>query len=92
MFWIVFEDLADFADGTVDAVIGVQKDAVAPDFLYDFLACDQLSSLLYQEQQDFHRDAFEFEGVTSATQLVGAQINLKILPKSHLVLILRGVA
>ena len=42
-FGIVAEGLADFADGGVDAVLGVDEDFVAPEALGDFCPGDEFA-------------------------------------------------
>ena len=49
---IVLQYLADFADGSVDAVVGVVKGVSAPDFPSNFFAGDELTFLLDQDEQD----------------------------------------
>src|SRR5580704_1968733 len=56
---IVLQNLTDFADGAVDAVVGVEKDVFAPDLPGDFFAGDELTFLLDQNEQDLQRNALE---------------------------------
>src|SRR5208337_1082143 len=46
---IVSQHLADLADGAINAVVGIQKDAFAPDTLNDLFPRDHLPSALQQE-------------------------------------------
>jgi hypothetical protein len=79
---IILQHLPNFADGAVDAVIGVEENSVAPDSLDDLFARDQLTALLDQEEQDFHRDAFQPEPSIGAAQFVGAQVELEVVAES----------
>ena len=81
-FRIVLQDFPDLADRTVDAVVGVEEYALAPDSLDDVLSTDDLSSLFHQDHKNFHRDALQLELTTGATELIGAEIELEVLPKS----------
>lgn len=79
---IVLQDLADFADGAVDAVVGIKKNALAPDFLGNFVARDKLTLLLDQDEQDLQGNALQFKGASQVAKFEGSQIDLKILPES----------
>jgi hypothetical protein len=81
VFGIVLQDLPDLADGAIDTVIGIEGYALSPDSLDDLLARNQLASLLHQQEQEFHGNAFQLEHTVGTTQLVGAQVELKILPE-----------
>ena len=78
---IVLEHLADFADGAVDAVVGIEKDVFSPDLFRNFFARDELAFLLNQDEQDLQGNALEFQGTSKVAELEGSQIDLEILPK-----------
>jgi len=48
---IVFKGLANFPDSRINAVVGIQKDILTPNLLYDLLAGDELPALLDQQEQ-----------------------------------------
>src|SRR5262250_402942 len=54
---VVVEDLADFPDGPVDTVVGIEKNVLAPHPFGDLIAADNLTSLLNEEEQNFQGDA-----------------------------------
>jgi hypothetical protein len=56
---IVLQNPTDFADGAVDAVVGVEKDVFAPDPPGNFFAGDELTFLLDQNEQDLQRNALQ---------------------------------
>ena len=91
---VVFQGLADFADGGVDAVFGVDEDIFAPQTADDFLAGDDATLVLQKKDQQLHGDALEgnalaFLGAASAAQLEAGAIELKF---SESVLRLRHTA
>ena len=51
LFRIIPEDLADFSDGSVNPVLGVEEDILAPDFFDDLVAADQLAIAFDQERK-----------------------------------------
>jgi hypothetical protein len=91
---VVFQGLADFADGGVDAVFGVDEDILAPETVDDFLAGDDATLPLQKKDQQFHGDALEgnalaFLGASLAAQLEAGAIELEF---SEFVLRLRHTA
>ena len=48
--WVIAKDIADLADGSIDAVLGVEKDPLAPETVYDFLSRYQMP--LFLEEKD----------------------------------------
>jgi hypothetical protein len=76
---VVSKDVPYFSDCSVDAVVGIEKNVLAPDSLCDLFAADDLTSLLYQEQEDVHRDALKFEHTIIAAKFVGLEIELEVL-------------
>jgi hypothetical protein len=75
---IILERLTNFSDRAVDAVVSIEEDAIPPDSLDNLFSRDQLSSLLNQQEQDFHRNAFQPEHSISSAQFVGTRIELEI--------------
>jgi hypothetical protein len=91
---VILQRLADFADGGVDAVFGVDEDILAPETVDDFLAGDAATLPLQKTDQQLHGDALEgnalaFLGASLATQLEAGAIELKL---SEFVLRLRHTA
>lgn len=58
-FRVVLQYLANFADCTPDAVIRIQENVIAPNPGYDFVATDNLSAALQQQNQNFQWDTFQ---------------------------------
>ena len=81
LFGIIPQDLADLADGAIDAVVGVKRDPGAPNALNDLLAGNDFVPLLDKEEQKLHGDALQFEHTTAAAHLVRTLVELKILAK-----------
>ena len=79
---IVFQDLTDFADGAVDAVVGIEKDVFAPDFLGDFFAGDELAFLLNEDDENLQGKALELDDTSGLAEFEGSQIDLEVLPES----------
>src|SRR5690349_15126332 len=58
---IVFEDLANFPDSSIDAVVRIQEDTLAPNPFYDLVARNQLPSLLKKKKQQLHRNPLQLQ-------------------------------
>jgi len=76
---IVVQDLTYLADRAINAVIGIKKNALAPDFLNDLFPCGELASLLNQEEQNLRRDALQPEHTPAAAQFVSLEVEFEIL-------------
>jgi hypothetical protein len=74
---IVPQDQAELPDRGVDTVVHVNENFRAPDSFDDLLARDELSPPFDQHEEQFHRDALEFESAAGATELVGAEVELE---------------
>ena len=61
IFRVVFENLTNFADCGIDAVIGVQEDILTPDPFDDVLSGYQLPFALDQQEQDLHGDSLQLQ-------------------------------
>jgi hypothetical protein len=81
-FRIILESLADLSNRSIDAVIGIEKNVLTPDPLYNLLAGDQLAALLHQKQEQLHWDASEFDGLTCSSEFIRAEVEFKDLSKS----------
>ena len=69
---IVFQDLTDFADGAVDAVVSIEKDIFAPDSLGDFFAGDELTFLLNEDDENLQGKALELEDTSCMAEFEGS--------------------
>lgn len=74
---IVAQGLADLADGSVDAVFGVDENIFAPEAVDDFLAGDDGTLLFGEQQKEFERDAFELQSAAVAPQLEAVTVELE---------------
>src|SRR5216683_636768 len=70
--------MPELADRGVDAVIGVDEDAPAPDALEDLLARHELAATLDQQEKQIERDAFEMYDAPRMAELVSAPIQLEV--------------
>ena len=91
---VVFQGMADFSDGGVDAVFGVNEDILAPETVDDFLSGDDAALPLQKKDEQLRGDAFEgnafaFLGASPAAQLEAGAIELEF---SEAVLQLRHYA
>src|SRR5882724_757211 len=77
VFWVVAQGLPEFSDGGVDAMLGLNEDVLAPEFVDDLFACDEVAVPAGQQDQQLHGNFFEFQRPAVATQLIAAQIQLK---------------
>jgi hypothetical protein len=80
---IVLQYLADFADGAVDAVVSIEKDVLAPDPLGNFLAGNELTLPLDQNEQDLQRKTLELQHATSVSELKGSRIDLEVVSEPN---------
>ena len=83
LFGIILQDLPNLADRSVDAVVGVEEDILAPDPLNDVFPSDDLSPALNQDRQNLRRNALQFEHATGAAQGASGEIEVEILAKSN---------
>jgi len=82
LVWIIPEDLADFPDRPIDAVVGIKKNILTPDSLDDLIAADDLVPLLDQQEQNFEWNALQFEHASSAMEFVGLAVEFEILTEA----------
>jgi hypothetical protein len=83
VFWIVVQNLTNFADRGIDAVVGIQEDVLTPDPSDDVLSGDQLPPALEQQEQDLHGDSLQLQSATRTAQFIGAPVQFKLLSESH---------
>src|SRR5215813_8752858 len=67
---IISERLSDFANCRVDAVLGVNKNILAPQTLDDFLPGDKIPIFAGEQDEQLHRDLFQFDGTAGAEEFV----------------------
>jgi hypothetical protein len=70
--------LTDFADGGVDAMLGVHKDFTVPQALDDFGSGDEMAIPGCQQNEQLHRFSFQLEGAARARQLKAVAIHLEV--------------
>ena len=78
LFGIVAEDLPDFADGFVDAVLGIEEDVLAPDSVNDLFARDETTVALHQKGEELHRNFLEFEDALASSKLVAVLVQFEL--------------
>jgi hypothetical protein len=78
LFRIVQQNLADFTDRCVDALLSIEKDLFAPEPLDDSLSGNQLAVMFDQENQQLHRDLLKPQWLTIAFQIVAAQVQFEL--------------
>jgi hypothetical protein len=81
LFAIVAEGLADFADSSIDTVVGVEVDIWSPDSFDDLVAGDELPGILGEKEKELQRNAFQLEWMASATEFVRSGIELEVVTK-----------
>jgi len=74
---VIPERLPNLADGGVDAVLGVEKNVLAPDPFDDLIAGNQLTVPLHQEGEEVHGNLFELEDVVSPAQLITTAVEFE---------------
>jgi hypothetical protein len=65
-FRVVLQDLANLADRTPDAVVGIKKSASPPDSGNDFVARDSLTPALDEQNHDLQRDTLDLQHAIAA--------------------------
>jgi hypothetical protein len=78
LFGIVFQDLSNFPDGCIDAVVGIDKNFLPPDSLDDLIAHNEVAGVLQQQAKQFQRNPFEFQRLARAAQFVGTKIEFEV--------------
>jgi hypothetical protein len=75
-FGIIPKGSPDFENGGVDAVLGVDKDALAPETFANLLAGDDVPVAFDQKDEQIHRDPLEPYRPSVPTQLETAAVQL----------------
>ena len=65
---IVAQHHSDLANGCVDALIDINENGRAPKPVRDLFACNQFSTSLYQEEEQFHGLPFEAQNALAPLQ------------------------
>jgi hypothetical protein len=74
LFGVVLKEAADFPDRSIDCVIGIEEDVLAPKLFNDLFPRHQLAPPLHQQAQDLHGDSFQLQRTTGTSHLVGAKV------------------
>ena len=88
---IVTQDLPDFPNRAIDAVVGIQVVTLPPDPLRDLLPADELSPMLRQEKEYLHGDTLQLERAARAEQLICSRIQLEVVAEVDRFRDLRGI-
>jgi hypothetical protein len=75
---IVAEEMAELADGGVDAMFGIDEDFAGPEALRDFSAGDKLTLARGEQDQELHWLALETYRVAVVEQFEGSAVEAKI--------------
>ena len=78
IFGVVAENVAELADGCVDAVFGIDENLTGPEVLRDLGASDELVLAGDQQDKELHRLALKTKRVAVAEQLKGSAIEAEI--------------
>jgi hypothetical protein len=70
--------LADFADGGVDAVLGVDEDLGAPQALGDFGSSHEIAVVGCQENEQLHRPSFQLQVASGTGEFEAAGIQPEV--------------
>ena len=62
---IIVESLPEFPNRSIDAVVGVEKDVLTPNPLNNLFTCNKLRASLDEEQEQFHGNAPQLNGLTA---------------------------
>jgi hypothetical protein len=74
---VVAQHVADLAHGYVNAVVGIEKNLLAPQLLDNGLAPQELTRVAHQQAEQVHRDALHLHRATRAPQLIGGKVKLE---------------
>ena len=75
---MVPEGLPDLAHGGVDAMLGVEKDILAPEPLDNLLSADYVAILFRQQDKQLHRNPFQFQDSAVAPQLKAGGVEFEL--------------
>src|SRR5713101_9603940 len=78
VFGVVIQRRTDFANGIIDAVLGIEEEVLPPDLLDDFFSLDQVTLVFSQQDQQLHGLALQTEAMASTTELEAIGIELVI--------------
>ncbi|HST10176.1 MAG TPA: hypothetical protein VLL05_07350 [Terriglobales bacterium] len=79
---VVAQRLANLADGRVDAVVGVEEDALTPNLFDNLIAGHKFAALLNKQAQQVGWNAFQPEGLPGLFQLKGSEVKFEVAAKS----------
>ena len=75
---VVLQRVANLRDGRIDAVVHVADNFPSPQGGEDVASRDKLAASLDEQQQQFHRKAFQAHDRARAPELVGAAVELEV--------------
>jgi hypothetical protein len=78
MVRIVFQRSAYLPDGIVQPLFEINEGFCSPDFPRQLLTCDNLSSVVYKQDQYSRRLLLEFYEISVAAQLCVGEVQLKV--------------
>jgi hypothetical protein len=70
--------LANLPDGTPDAVVGIQENALSPNSGDNFLTSDNFARVLKQQEKNFKRNPLQLHYMSSAAQPAWTKIKREI--------------
>ena len=75
---IIVQDLANLADGCVDASVDVNVNSVGPDGMDDLITSDECSSPAHQQREHLHRGLLQFDWAPRTDQLERSEVDDEI--------------
>ena len=82
-FRIVAEKMTEFADGGIDAVIGVNKDVAFPELLNNLPPRNQVSLARHQQDKQVERLGFNAQGSSPSEQLKTPAVKFELAELKH---------
>ena len=79
MFRVIAQGGAQFVDGGIDPMAGINKNIPAPEPLNDFAAGHQTAPMLDEKNQQLHRILLELYDLLPTSQFVATQVQLKFV-------------
>jgi hypothetical protein len=67
----------------INAGVAIQENPFSPDSLQDLFACDQLTRLFGEQEEQIERDALQVHDLAAAAEFAGAAVQLEIFESQH---------
>jgi len=77
-FGVILQQVAELANGGVDAVLGIDKDLAGPEVLGNLCASDKLTLARDKEDEQLHRLALDGQRMAAAEELESSAVELKL--------------